>query len=213
MFLSLSVAASLLALPGLQSGSLEPSFKAGLNEGRDAAIQVRLVISPEGAAIRCTRTFVNGPEANAEAYCSTLRTRKHYVPARDQLGRPAYGVVYLWSHWSKGKWTGSNVPSWNPPDLALTVNRMPRGYAEGSLFRLMLQVAPTGSVEACAVSNPALPNPPTELLCREASADPVSPAVDQQGRAVPSVQEFIVRLTSKGALDKIMKRIRRLEQR
>jgi len=209
----LLAAASLLMLPGLQSGSIEPSFRAEMNPGGAAAVQVQLVVSPEGSAVSCTRAFANGPDSNVDAFCAMLRTRNRYAPARDASGRPAYGVAYLWSHWTKGKWTGSDVPSWNSPDLSLTVNRMPAGFEEGSLFRIALQVNAAGAVEACAAAMPGLASAVEDFLCREAAAGAVAPATDGQGRAVARVQEYLVRLTSKAHSDKVMKQIRRLERR
>jgi hypothetical protein len=192
---------------------LEPSFKAAMNPGGSAAVQVQLVTSPKGSVVHCARAFANGPASNGDAFCSMLRTRNRYTPARDSSGQPAFGVTYLWSHWTKGKWTGSDVPSWNSPDLSLTVNQMPGGFDEGSLFRLALQVNAAGAVEACAAAMPGLAPPVTEFLCREAASGPVAPATDDQGRAVARVQEYLVRLTSKAHIDKVVKRIKRLERR
>lgn len=210
MFLLLSaVAANLIALPVLQTGTLEPSFNAELNQGRAAAVEVRLAVSPTGVPIHCSRGFVNGPPANAEAFCSMLQTRTRFAPARDAAGQPTYGVIYVWSHWSKGRWAGSDLPSWDPVDLALTINRMPKGFAEGSIFRLMLQADGDGKVGSCAVSTAGLTQQAIDMLCREAAKEPVTPATDERGTAVASVQEFVVRLTSQAFLDETMKRLRR----
>jgi hypothetical protein len=208
VFLLLSVAAAnLLTLPVLQAGTLKPAFKAQMNEGGAAAVKVRLVVSPAGVPIHCTSPFSNGPAANVEAFCSMLQTSTRYVPARDSLGRLAYGTIQLWSQWSRGKWQGSAQPQWNPADLTLETNRMPKGFAQGSVFQLILQVNATGKVESCAVATAKVPDQAKDLLCREASAVTIPTATDEQGKSVPSVQEFFVRLTPKPYVDKVMKHL------
>lgn len=212
MFLLLSaVAADLMMFPVLQTGTLKPSFDAQMNQGGSAALKVRLVVSPNGVPIHCTSPFANGPAANVQAFCSMLQTSTRYAPARDSLGRPAYGTIQLWSHWSRGKWRGSAPPSWNPVDMALQTNRMPKGFPEGSMFQLILQVDSSGKVQNCAARIRKLKAQARDLLCREASAVQLPVALDESGNAVPSIQEFVVRLTSKPHVEKVMKRIRSME--
>jgi hypothetical protein len=205
--LSSVAAANLLTLPILQTGTLKPTFEAQLNQGGVAAVKVRLVVSPAGVPIHCTSPFANGPTANVEAFCSMLQASTRYAPARDSMGRSAFGTIQLWSHWSRRKWRGNAQPQWNPVDLALETNRMPKSFAEGSMFQLVLQVDPTGKVESCAVTTAKVSGQAKELLCREASAVAIPIATDEQDKPVPSVQEFVVRLTSKPFMDKVMKRV------
>jgi hypothetical protein len=208
LFLLSAVAANAMSLPALPIGTLKPSFKAAMNEGGSAAVEVRVVVSPVGIVVDCRKAFVNGPVGNIDAFCSMLRTR-HFTAARDAVGQPIFGVVYLWSHWSHGFWTGSAVPDWDPPDLALETNEMPKGFAPGSLFRLIVQADAKGALQSCAVSAAALPAQAQEMLCSEAAAGPVMPATNESGKAVASIQEFVVRLTPKSTIDAIMKRLKR----
>ena len=197
-----------MAFPTLQVGTLEPSFKAAMNEGGSAAIEVRLVVSPAGIVTDCRKAFVNGPLANIDSFCSMLRARQ-FSAARDAAGQPTYGVVYVWSHWNHGFWTGSGQPDWDPPDLALETNQMPKGFAPGSLFPLIVQADANGKIEKCAVAVSNLPTQAQEMLCEEAAAGQVVPATDESGHTVASTQEFVVRLTPKSTIDAIMKRFKR----
>ena len=206
--ISAAVAASLMNLPIL-SGSLRPSFTARLNEGRAAAVQVRVVVSPVGVPIHCSSSFVNGPPSNVVAFCSMLQTSTRFSAAHDPKGQPAYGVVYLWAHWQHGRWAGSRVPSWNPPDLAITTNRLPKGLIEGVLLQFVLQTDKFGKVAHC-IGPPRLTQQVLDLLCRTAGAQSKTPATDERGQPVPSVQEFIMRVTSQPFLDDVVKRIRSL---
>src|SRR5436309_1577739 len=122
-----------MTLPSFQIGMPKPSFKALMNADGSASVEVRIVVSPAGIVEDCRKAFLNGPAGNVDAFCSLLRARQ-FVPARNPLEQPTYGVVYVWSHWKNGRWAGSGVPDWSPPDLALETNRMPKGFAVGSLF-------------------------------------------------------------------------------
>lgn len=166
---------------------------------------MRLVISAAGTPIHCTRTFPNKAAANADALCSMLQVTARYVPAHDSSGRPIAGVIYVWSHWDHRRGTGSAMPLWDPVDLSLGVNRMPKGFDDGSIFPVVLQVDPAGKVERCAASNADLASQVADLLCREASASTVMPATDERGIAVPSVQEFVVRLTPQTTINQLAK--------
>ena len=208
MFVLLSViTADLLMLPVLQTGTLKPAFEAQMNQGGSAAVKVRLTVSPTGVPIHCTSPFANGPAANVQAFCSMLQTNTRYAPARDSQGRPAYGTLQLWSRWSRGKWQGSDQPEWNPVDLALETNRMPKGFPEGSMFQLILQVDARGKVENCAARIPKLEAQARQLLCQEASAVQIPVPMDESGNIVPSVQEFIVRLGSKAHNEDVWRQI------
>lgn len=206
-----AVAVNLLALPSVEASALKPDFQALFNEGGAAITEVRLTIAPNGVPFQCQRGFLNGPHENADALCSMLK-RLQFRPARDSAGNAAYSQVYVWSHWSDRRWTGYDSPNWSPDDLALTVNKMPKGFPELSKFFLALDVDSEGAIRNCAVAIPqATPIAPdlVNLLCREASAHPAAPATDENGNAVPSVQQFIVRLNSQAAIDRLMKRFRR----
>ncbi|MBW0006904.1 MAG: hypothetical protein JO335_04230 [Sphingomonas sp.] len=205
--LLIATAASAMMLPALQPAMLKPSFKAKMNEGGSAALQVRVVVSPTGNVVDCRKAFLNGPPGNVDAFCSMLRTRLS-SPARDPTGQAAYGVVYLWSHWTHGFWTGSGVPSWDPPDLALETNHMPKGFADGSLFQLIVQADAKGTVQTC-IASAAVPAQAQEMMCNEAAAGSVMPATNESGNGVASIQEFVVRLTPKSTIDAVMKRLRR----
>jgi hypothetical protein len=128
-------------------------------------------------------------------------------PARDATGRATHGVIYLWSHWNNRRWKGSDVPSWNPADLALTVAKLPKGIRNGSMFRIALQVDPGGTVDSCGVAAPIRPEM-INLFCRQAAAETAPPVLDDKGSPVGSVQEFSVRLTSQKSLDRLVKRLR-----
>ena len=206
-FLS-TVAAGVMSLPVLQSGSLKPAFTATMNEGGAAAVEVRLIISPAGRPLHCDGIFLNGPRDNLDAFCSMLRSSTQFAPAHNRLGETTYGAIYVWSEWQKGKWTGSQTPQWTAPDLTVTTNRMPDSLPEGSLLRLVLNTDVKGKIDACV--GPSRVTPPVlQLLCK-AAAQATNALTDESGRPVPGVQEFTVRVTSQPAIDRVIDRLRKL---
>jgi hypothetical protein len=206
LLLSAAVAANLMKLP-IVAGSLRPLFEARLNEGKAAAVQVRVVVSPMATPTHCSASFVNGPPSNADELCSMLRAGARFWRARDNNGLPAYGVIYLWSHWKNGKWAGSQVPPWNPPDLSITTNRKPRGVVDFGLLRFVLQIDSRGKMMTCS-GPPGLTEEVQALLCRAAGAQTITPAFDDRAQPVPSVQEYTMRVISQPALDNVMKAVR-----
>lgn len=207
--LVLALVAQSLSPPVLREGNVRPAFDATMNSGGVAATRVRLVVSADGSPVHCTVRFSNGPSTNGERLCDQLREEARFSPAMDGQGRPTAGVIDVWSHWKDGRWLGSEPPSWDPIDLALTVNRMPQGFAEMETLHLLLLVDPAGKVAQCEVSASGLPSAVTTLLCKEAAVDTIPPAANQQGTPVVSVQPFRVRLTSSAFQDALMRRIQR----
>ncbi|MGN6590504.1 MAG: hypothetical protein ACTHKE_09460 [Sphingomicrobium sp.] len=197
-------------LPNVSAEAVKPDFQPVFNEGGAAAIEVRLTISPDGRLIRCERGFVNGPPQNVDSFCSMLE-RVQYRPGRDSSGSAVYSRAYVWSHWSNRRWIGYASPQWSPGDLSLTLNKLPKGFAEDSKVSLALEVDSKGVVGKCAVLvSPKAPlaQDVVNLFCREAGAQPVAPTTDQAGNAVPSVQQFIIRVASQKAVDRLEKRFR-----
>jgi hypothetical protein len=191
--------------------ALKPNFEVQFNEGGAAIAELRLTIAPSGIPFQCERGFLNGPHENADALCSMLK-RVQFTPARDSAGNATYGRVYVWSNWSNRRWTGFYSPPWSPGDLGLIVNKMPKGYPESSKLSLVLDVDWDGTIRSCGVMTaPKAPlaHDVVNLLCREASVHPAEPATNENGNAVPSVQQFIIRLNSQKAEDRLEEMFRR----
>lgn len=210
MFTLLSaVTASLMALPVPQPGSLKPSFTAAMNEGGSAALEVRVVVSPAGVPIHCDAAFVNGPHTNVDAFCSMLQSSTRFAPAQNPLGEPTYGLIHIWSEWKKGKWIGSQVPEWNPPEVIITTNRMPNGFGEDSTLQFVLNTDSAGKVSAC-IGPAGLPQQALDVLCH-AAAQAASPIIDENGKPVSGVEELRARVMSQPAVDRLKKWLKRFQ--
>ena len=207
--LILAAAQQAIALPVLRSGSLEPDFKAAMNEGGAASVKVKLQVSPEGVPERCDIAFSNGPQANGERLCAMLLAKAGYSPPSARSAKPVAGVVFVWSQWSKGRWLGSRPPPWDPVDLALEVDKIPAGFRETDMFHLRVAADETGRVRECEVEETRLAAQAKALLCHEVGLETIPPAVDPTGAATASVRPVRVRLTSADFNRKLMRDLRR----
>ena len=206
--LFLFLAAQSITLPVLRAGSLKPDFAAQMNEGGSAATKVKLVISPEGVPVRCDVAFSNGPQANGEALCATLRREARYSPALDENGKAIAGIAFVWSQWNQGKWLGAAAPDWDPVEVALEVNKIPSGFHEMQTFHLRLVVDSAGTVKRCEVEEARLSEQVKQLLCSEVNNENIPPALDENGKAIEAVRPVRVRLTSEAYNKKLMRRLR-----
>lgn len=198
----------LTTVPAITSGSLQPTFKARMNEGGVASTKVMVVVSPGGAPVRCEAVFKNGPISNGEALCGLIRQHTHYSPAMDADGRPIFGVAYEWSQWRNAQWLGANVPEWDPVDLVFEVEKMPDGVGEMSTFRLALLVDGSGNVRHCRILDAPVSDQLVAILCRQAGSGLVTPTMDGNGKPVVAVGPYRVRLASKAFMVGMINRVR-----
>lgn len=210
LMLTAVAAGSALILPVLQSGSVQPSFEARMNEGGAAATKVKLTISSTGKPMRCDTMFSNGPESNGRALCDQLLKEAHFSPAVDSEGAPIASFVIVWSHWSKGRWGSADEPSWDPIDLGFEVNRLPAGMTGIVTFHLTLQANSAGTVEVCEIAE-AVPKQLKDLLCTQASAFPLKPVLNTDSQPVASVRPYRARVTTTTFMDGVMKDIKKLK--
>jgi len=206
--IGMAASSAAMALPVPQSHAIGQQLQPELNKGGSAAVKVRVVVDPSGAPVRCSVRFKNGPARNGDTLCALIRAQTRFSPALNVQGIPTFGVTYVWSRWDRGTWAGDEQPSWDPVDVALTTNQVPRGYPEGAIFQLIVFTSHVGSISDCEATDTRLNRHVVDLLCREARAVWITPAKDQNGRAVPSVQQFMVRLTSGKRLEQVMKKMR-----
>jgi hypothetical protein len=197
-----------IALPVLRTPSVEPNFKARMNEGGFASVKVKVVISPEGVPVRCEVVFVNGPRGNGDSLCAVILKEARYSPALTATAGPVAAIAYIWSQWDKGRWLGSAAPEWDPVDLALQVNKMPPGFRDMSTFQVRVAVDSTGRLQACEADEARLSRQARDLLCQEVARETIPPALDESGAAVPSVRPVRVRLVSSAFNRKLMSRLR-----
>lgn len=95
------------------------------------------------------------------------------------------------------------MPQWNPPEMMIATNHMPKGFGEDSTFQLVLSTESSGTGFAC-IGPQAL-----DVLCQEA-AKAISRILDENGKAVPGVEELRVRVMSQPATDRMTKWLKSL---
>jgi len=165
-------------------------------------VLTRLTVGPDGNLQDCAAERPSG-DGQLDAYtCRIFSKRaKKFQPAKWVDGSATYGVLSVPVTWAIG-----GVPSKHdlerayPPDMELSVNRLPRGADEGTYVPLVIAVDESGRVVGCsqfqptsksvhAKTFPELVPIACDLLVRQFTA---IPAKDASGKPVQSVQNASV---------------------
>jgi hypothetical protein len=162
-------------------------------------VTVRAVVRPGGMLQKCEIERSSGdPKVDAHT-CKLLLKRAHYTPARWSDGSPAYGIVRLPVLWSVGRRPPSDLPG----DVEVTLSEIPSGEGSSITVGVVIAVDELGHAVSCA-AEPAKAREPKpssilyNLACERAlSAYRAIPARDDNGRAVRSVQNAVVRFTAR----------------
>lgn len=164
---------------------------------RMALVWIRLTVSPQGTLMRC-EVEESSSVAALDAYtCDLTLERAKFRPARTAAGASAYGIYRVPILWSV-------QPVFPDPegDLELTVNRLPSGVHSPTFVRVALAVDASGDVSSCTSQPPPVPGGPPNnpklvtIACAQISKDfPAAPAIDENGKAVASIQTASVVFT------------------
>jgi hypothetical protein len=161
-------------------------------------VLTRLTVGPDGNLQDCGVERPSG-DGQLDAYtCRIFSKRaKKFQPAKWIDGSAAYGVLSVPVTWAiGGQPSKSDTERAYPPDMELSVNRLPPGADEGTNVPLVIAVDESGRVVGCTQSLPAsmsvhakkfpeLVPIACDLLARQFSA---IPAKDASGKPVQSVQ-------------------------
>lgn len=174
----LIMAAGLLSAPALNPSAADDRYPAKyLRENKSAAAAIQVIISPDGRIAQCKVLSIAGDEEFARATCLLLSPWM-WSAARDASGNHAFGLVrtkYVWS--IPGTRHGDELRALKlPPDIEMTVNRLPASAKAPVEARLTIEIDAKGAVMACKPSkwNEA----PTALAvaaCQEVRKLPMDP--------------------------------------
>jgi len=187
-------------LPMLVSAR-RPEFPYELN-GRDEQrfVRIAVTVSPAGKPIRCLPIVASGRAGVDKAACDAFKVAR-FKPATDRDGRASYGIFAFTLMYS-----GYSPDFEGPPsaDLTLAVAKMPEGEKEYSTRSAALIVDEAGNARSCDPVTEGKPSALDKPLCSVAlDRLKFSPALDEQGKPVPSVQGFQVLFTGPGVGDNL----------
>ncbi|ATE66482.1 hypothetical protein COO09_24520 [Rhizorhabdus dicambivorans] len=170
-----------------------------LRENRSGHTAFRLTISPSGRPIRCDVTASSGWEDIDQQSCRGMMKRARFKPILDGNGAPAYAVYRS----SRSFWIPGEAPPRTPKpsrtDLLVTVEKMPKGRAQPADVDVAFTVDGNGAMADCTpyltdTAGQTADAPRAMALfgavaCGElAKSYRPTPALDEGGRPVPSVQ-------------------------
>jgi len=169
--------------------------------GIDRFVRTRTTVRPDGEIQDCAVEGGSGDRSLDALTCSIIVQRAKLQPGTWLDGSPAYGVLRVPVSWViGGPPPKSVVERAFPPDLSLSVNRLPNGAKQRTTVALVIAVDETGRVVSCDArpknskwdkgkTFPEL----TPIACEQLTSQFTAiPAKDASGKPVRSVQSALV---------------------
>jgi len=174
--------------------------------GVDRFVRTRTTVGPDGSVRNCTVEGGSSGDPGLDAVtCSIIVKRAKLIPGTWLDGSPAYAVLRVPVSWVIGGPPRKSVVARAfPPDISLSVDRLPDGAKKQTTVALVIAVDETGRVAGCkerpkdpkwdhTKSFPELTLIACQQLTSQFTAIPVKEA---SGSAVRSVQSASVEFTT-----------------
>jgi hypothetical protein len=167
-----------------------------VREGVNRFVSTRTTIRPDGTPQDCTEERGSGDAKLDALTCLIILKRAKVQPAKWVDGSATYAVVRVPVTWSVGgPPSESEIQKAYPPDLDITINRLPSGAHNRTRLDLMIAVNEVGRVVGCGDApkakwdhTKAFPDL-VPLACQQmATQFTAIPAKDPAGKQVRSVQ-------------------------
>jgi len=181
---------AMIAGPTIERESVRDMLATYLRSdaSREAAANIRAVVSPEGKVLSCTATDQIGSDFLAGKLCSYFRLAR-FEPAKGLDGLPAYAVVHTSLFLHK---EGSDIEKHRLPTvLTLDVDRLPDDFDANSPLRITLWREADGTVSQCSAGSATDPQL-GERACEKAGEVPFLKLTNKGQGSLPHVQEFTV---------------------
>lgn len=157
-------------------------------------IAYRIIVSPDGSALRCEG---QGNTDLDRDVCEVVMKRARFTPAKDDQGRPAFGV---YDGVASFLMPGKDRQRPDPAKLAVAIDQLPDGVTSPAYAKVAFLVDGAGTISHCASTAgerrrnlqtvEALGPAACDNLARDYRPEPVR---NGAGEAVVSVQSVMVR--------------------
>jgi hypothetical protein len=122
-------------------------------EGINRFIFTRTTVKPDGAPQDCVLERSGGDPKLDALTCAIILERARFQPAKWVDGSPAYAVLRTPVSWTiGGPPSKSELRSAFPPDIEISVSRLPRGVPERASVNLMIAVDENGRIVGCGAA-------------------------------------------------------------
>lgn len=210
MLLNVLTAITLLGLTEVARAEVIPAEVSGgmptLSDYPNAAqradeqgtVFVRLLVAPTGRAQRCTIIRTSGSSLLDGTTCAVFLKRTRFKPARGRESTATYGILNTAVTWIiPDSATKPAEAIQMPPDLSLTVNRLPTGIAAPAIVNVVLSFDATGHSIGYAAARDTIAANLAPLACSQISKDwPAQPERDDGGVPVPYVRTADVQFST-----------------
>lgn len=169
--------------------------------GEARRVNIRVTVGPDGRLRRCDIEGSSEIERLDALTCDLVRKRARFHPATWSDSSPAYAVIRKSVVWSvNARFLTA------PGDLDLTVEQLPKGLKSPIALTVMFETDVIGRLGACVEETRTF-HPYTKkfpelvkVACQQLSEGYVAtPARDDSGKAVKSIQDAVVRFSTDSA--------------
>ena len=189
----------LAAAAGQHPSEAQPAFTAGdypeeaLQHGEQGTAFVRLLIDTNGKVDTCSVLESTGYPDLDRHTCWLIQTRAKFVPAKDENGRPVFGLFRVPVTWALGHAPQVTVN----PGFDITINHEPAGVQLPLKMRISYFVTPTGTITKCHQSETNGPPVLVDVACKVAAATPYGIVRDHAGAPVTAMDDVTIRFSVK----------------
>ena len=163
----------------------------------EGVTRFELLVAPDGSIAKCTVTQSSGHEELDQRTCFLAEKRVKFRAARDDDGRPVYGVYRSQAVWVlPERVIPDSIPG---PDLEVSLNKLPADTTQPPVVKLAYVVDTNGNPSSCSLmqSAPYQPQILVDLGCKELLQQvPHTPVIGPAGQPVPAVKTGAVKFSS-----------------
>lgn len=148
---------------------------------------IRVTVDPNGTAQSCGVEESSG-KPTIDAYtCDLTMKRAHFLPARTEDGKAAYGVFRLSVIWEMEHYGLKPLE-----DLTLTVGHLPNGMKSPATLHVVYAVDTSGRISSCDAQDEKQDAEMTVLACNELRKQFTAIPAQVSGTKIPSIQNGLV---------------------
>jgi hypothetical protein len=198
---SLALGASLLAAPHIDGRKILDRYPTvALQKNWSAAVELELLVGPNGRVLDCTPIAAFGNEDFASMFCEIVGSVRA-VPAKDLEGNPTYGVIRTTIRMLVPGTRQAELIEKLPdqtPDIELEVKSLPEISESSVRTSITVAVDEAGSVVGCHTKDQERRRY-GEAACQEVSSMALPALVDKAGKLISYVRLLEVQFSLAGS--------------
>jgi TonB family protein len=161
----------------------------------EGVARFELLVAPDGSIADCTIVSSSGYGELDDATCFLAAKRVKFRPAKTDAGQAVWGTYRSQAVWALPE---RQILASPPPDLEVSVNKLPEGAIEPPAVKLAYSVDQNGNPSSCTLMPSSLKQPDVmvELGCKALlEREKGKPVIGPGGQPVAAVKTGAVLFT------------------